>query len=836
MECNKEEALRAKEIAEKKFEVQDFAGARKYILKAQQLFPALENISQMVAVCDVHCVAQAKLNGYDMDWYGILQLEATSDDSSIKKQYRKLALLLHPDKNKFCGAEAAFKLIGEAMAVLSDQTKRALHDIRRKAMNSTNGHFYGMPQHTKPTAKQSQPNTGLTFWTVCPSCAMKYQYMRTVEDKYLLCQNCQRPFIAKEIFFTPGSGVNTAGAANASYAWNASSIPQQQDFCKQGANFMGAGTIPSDGIAHENWNNHQQKSASNTAFQGGIHGPEGAAKKEAEYKQQLHEKAKEAEAARRKMKEEEKEKRKREKEAERKARAEERSQEALRKIQIQRKAKAERVAGNEKPKKRLRKLRDNSSSDSDDDVDIALEDNLSDVQRAPNGEGGNYYPRRSSRSKRNVTYRVDGSDDEDFVNFPPSKRSRETEEATDETVKAHAACSGDNTAEKDKLPTEANKGEKRSVSPKDMGQRSIDMKEKIIKKSPTAKISSDSQNSKDVKDVRETGAELKNKEKSKKGKQEAAQPVVSKGTDKKVKQEVAQPVVSKGTDKKVKQEAAQPVVSKGTDRKGSEKVSTSEDDKGSSPKSPSLSSPEPETFDVPDPDFHDFDKDRTENDIASGQIWAVYDNIDGMPRFYLRINKVISREPLKCQISWLESCPANDEQEEWEDENLPVACGLFRRAKVDTIEGVNTFSHIVKWEKAKQKGNGNLNIFPGKDDVWAIYKDWHIGWKYPEDGDLKFEYEMVEILSNFSEESGLEVAFLTKVDGFKVIFKRQVQHGAERIMHIPPNKILMLSHQVPAYRMTGDEADGVPKDSWELDPASMPPELIRAEATKSNAR
>jgi preprotein translocase subunit Sec63 len=101
MECNKEEALRAKEIAEKKFEVQDFAGARKYILKAQQLFPALENISQMVAVCDVHCVAQAKLNGYDMDWYGILQLEATSDDSSIKKQYRKLALLLHPDKNKF---------------------------------------------------------------------------------------------------------------------------------------------------------------------------------------------------------------------------------------------------------------------------------------------------------------------------------------------------------------------------------------------------------------------------------------------------------------------------------------------------------------------------------------------------------------------------------------------------------------------------------------------------------------------------------------------------------------------------------------------------------------
>jgi curved DNA-binding protein CbpA len=29
----------------------------------------------------------------------------------IKKQYRKFALQLHPDKNKFSGAEAAFKLI-----------------------------------------------------------------------------------------------------------------------------------------------------------------------------------------------------------------------------------------------------------------------------------------------------------------------------------------------------------------------------------------------------------------------------------------------------------------------------------------------------------------------------------------------------------------------------------------------------------------------------------------------------------------------------------------------------------------------------------------------------
>ncbi|KAH9295114.1 hypothetical protein KI387_038702, partial [Taxus chinensis] len=68
MECNKEEALRAKEITEKKFEVQDFVSARKLIVKAQQLYPALDNVPQMLAVCDVHSVAQAKLNGCDADW------------------------------------------------------------------------------------------------------------------------------------------------------------------------------------------------------------------------------------------------------------------------------------------------------------------------------------------------------------------------------------------------------------------------------------------------------------------------------------------------------------------------------------------------------------------------------------------------------------------------------------------------------------------------------------------------------------------------------------------------------------------------------------------------
>ena len=101
MDCNKEEALRAKVISEKKMQSGDFIGARRIAQRAQQLFPDLENISQLLTVCDVHCSAQNKIYGTEMDWYGILKVEQAADDAIIKKQYRKLAPLLHPDENKF---------------------------------------------------------------------------------------------------------------------------------------------------------------------------------------------------------------------------------------------------------------------------------------------------------------------------------------------------------------------------------------------------------------------------------------------------------------------------------------------------------------------------------------------------------------------------------------------------------------------------------------------------------------------------------------------------------------------------------------------------------------
>ncbi|CAN7046397.1 unnamed protein product, partial [Brassica rapa subsp. trilocularis] len=52
-----------------------------------------------------------KRGGGESDWYGILNVDPLADYVTVKKQYKKLALLLHPDNNKFNGAKEAFNLV-----------------------------------------------------------------------------------------------------------------------------------------------------------------------------------------------------------------------------------------------------------------------------------------------------------------------------------------------------------------------------------------------------------------------------------------------------------------------------------------------------------------------------------------------------------------------------------------------------------------------------------------------------------------------------------------------------------------------------------------------------
>jgi curved DNA-binding protein len=64
-----------------------------------------------------------------VDYYKVLGVERGASADEIKKSYRKLALKYHPDRNKEKDAEAKFKEISEAYAVLSDDEKRRQYDV-----------------------------------------------------------------------------------------------------------------------------------------------------------------------------------------------------------------------------------------------------------------------------------------------------------------------------------------------------------------------------------------------------------------------------------------------------------------------------------------------------------------------------------------------------------------------------------------------------------------------------------------------------------------------------------------------------------------------------------
>ncbi|KAK7292325.1 hypothetical protein RIF29_08103 [Crotalaria pallida] len=634
MDCNKEEAFRAKGIAEKRLESRDFMGARKFALKAQQLYPDVENIAQLLIVCEVHCSALQKLFNDEMDWYGILQVEQTANDTTIKKQYRKFALQLHPDKNKFVGAEAAFKLIGEAQRVLLDREKRSIHDMRRrgpsfnkaatsrpnqqKATNvrpnfkNSNPQKQQQQQQKQQQQKQQQQQSrqpaqqGVngarpTFWTVCPFCSVRYQYYREILNKSLRCQHCTRPFVAYDV-----------GMQGTSPAPNSSKQASGQQ----------KGGVGSQGDLHADKSNAEP----------------------CEKKSPID------------------------------------------------------VSGKPNGKRKKRVVESSGSSDSVGSTD-SEDDMVAGEDGCPGGQNHSTtrdeLTRRSTRQKRDVSYKESASEyDDDFPR--PSKRVKE---------------SG--------APWEAAKTNDQHV----------------------------------------LAADLKN--------------------------------VKENAKQKQTSEHYFP-------------YSTAEANHING-------------FVYPDAEFSDFDKDRKKEQFAVGQVWAMYDTADGMPRFYALILKVLS-PGFKLQIAWFEPRPDDKDEMNWANEGLPVACGKFKLDSTDITDDHMSFSHQVLFENI---GRNAFKVYPRKGETWALFKNWDIKWYADVESHQQYEFEFVEILSDYVEGEGVFVAYLTKLKGFVSLFSRVVKEDV-RSFQIPPAELFRFSHRIPSFKMTGREGVGVPVGSYELDPASFP--------------
>ncbi|KAJ5747142.1 uncharacterized protein N7511_008838 [Penicillium nucicola] len=102
------------------------------------------------------------------DYYSDLGLQPSCEAEDVKKQFRKLALKFHPDRNPGREAEfnAKFQAIQAANEILSDPQQRLKYDTDR--LRAGYGKFYGPPPTKANTQRKTQPSAW-TRQTATPS-------------------------------------------------------------------------------------------------------------------------------------------------------------------------------------------------------------------------------------------------------------------------------------------------------------------------------------------------------------------------------------------------------------------------------------------------------------------------------------------------------------------------------------------------------------------------------------------------------------------------------------------------------------------------------------------
>ncbi|KAL2540238.1 DNAJ heat shock N-terminal domain-containing protein [Abeliophyllum distichum] len=697
MECNRDEALRAKTIAEGKLEKKDFAGAKKLALKAHTLYPGLEGISQMLTTLDVYIAAENKISG-EVDWYGVLGVNPSADDETIRKQYRKLALTLHPDKNKSVGADGAFKLLSEAWSLLSDKAKRLAYNQRRgsrgfhqkvqmhaggpSAQSRANGYHNTGSRSTSVTKTQNNrarvPPTSVptpsyqrtdTFWTICHRCKMHYEYLKIYLNHTLLCPNCHEAFMASETA-PPFNFSKSSNTVSRHGHQNLNNHASARNLVEPGRN---AAAAQKSGPGHAGPNlygyrSYQQDPHSGTA---GVGNTDPSAKA-ANVVQQSQEKMKRA------------------------------------------------------------------------------------------------YPEPPARWEGEIKKR---KIDEYFgantaYNMAMGSGGFGTVGASGSRIYGFSGANSKPNSTRDLTP--------------------LEIRNMLMEKSRKEILQK-------LKEWRLETAD-KVKEKAKEGKRNKHRSTG--GHDQNGNGGLSAPMVADQANKCPVGHSADTA------------------DKGDTVAA---------SMNVPDSDFHDFDQDRAESSFGDNEVWAGYDDDDGMPRFYALISKVISRNPFKVKISWLNSKTSSEFGPlDWVGSGFYKTCGEFRVGRYEICKSINSFSQKVNWSKGPR---GTIQILPTKGDVWALYRNWAPDWNGQTPDEVIHKYDMVMVLDDYNEEQGVSVAPLVKVIGLKTVFRPNLD--PQKVKRIPKEEMFQFSHRVPNHLLRGDEAENAPKGCLELDPAATPLELLQ---------
>ncbi|KAJ4761042.1 DNAJ heat shock N-terminal domain-containing protein [Rhynchospora pubera] len=863
MGCNKEEAIRAMQIAEKRLLKQDYAGAKVMALKAKKLFP-LDNLSQFLAVCEVHCSAQLVDNGL-CDWYRIIQVEPLSDEVMIRKQYHKLALLLHPDKNKIPGAEAAFKLVVEANNILSDQTQRMAYDLKRKHLSSSMGQQQSTETNSAQNSSsnfnrknrstpQQQPephqHPGFTFWTECPRCMTRHQYYCNMFSHIVCCTRCFNNFMAfplphlNSVHMDGGRNQPQQSEPHQGYTFWAKCprcITWRQFYHNLLSHIVCCTHCFISHIAYppphldpghmDRGSNHPQQST-------GIQQPQ---RSDFDQRRGNGEGAGETHAVR--------------------------TSTPLRRSPCDMPDvmyNGTEPGYSSPPKKarvEVKGVRDGNSSANAANTNTSASTHVE-------GE-----VKEQDREKEQVEsnglleeINIDFKSSESDKGATSKKASVEVKEVPDGNGSANAVSTNtsasflverevkykDKVKEKEQMEPSVLLKENNTAS-KPSG--SAEEKGKIYRKARVdvngVRDSDNSTNATNTNTSASTHVEgvVKEQDREREKEREQVEPsglLNENDTAFKIngstEEDSARVEVNGVPDGNRSANATNSntsasiyVEGDGKDQyreteKEREKVepSGSVEDKGAASEAGNIrtkmmrcESPQPNAdaeclYEYPDAEFFNFDMCRTCNKFQEGNIWALYSDLDTYPKYYGLICKV-EHEPFNVHINWLKACPKSVVERAWLGENLPISCGKFRvTTQNTTYDKPDYFSHMVS---ARQHVRGNYyDILPGVGEIWAVYKSWSAGWTVHDFRTCKFDIvEIRELRANSTV-----VWPLSHVPGFKSVFMpEQVDGTGSCTWEVPESEYIMFSHKIPCIRLT-EECGGNLRGFWELDPASVP--------------
>ncbi|XP_026454443.1 dnaJ homolog subfamily C member 21-like [Papaver somniferum] len=710
-----EEAVRLKTLAEEKYKESEIESALEYARQAESLNQNLDGVSELVTTYSILQEASSS----PPNWYKILQVESFSHINTIKKQYRKLALTLHPDKNPSCSAsEEAFKHVSEAFRLLSDKNRKKKFDVKLKiAMQSAAVSSNGT--HDDGAEKVNM------FETKCSSCKSVHQFeRRKFIGQSLVCPRCKKSFVAEEMRVNDGE-------------------LDVEDETR---------------VAVVDRSRRKRK-ATITDFLDRIGLTSKVPKKKVKFADEM----------------------------------------TLSQMQMKAKRKNEEgTVGTDKDlgKEKASKVKETMDIGDNAKEKMTLKEMAEKIEK---------------KKKMDAVQNAEKVNEKTMTLKDMLKKMEEEKEQKMKTAENTGKLK-EKKVKKVKEITEILGTEKAMTLKEMLG----DIEKKKEKKTKTVETTEKDtvKEGETLKEKTLTLKEMVEKLGKAKGKDKTEEPEKAKDEDRVEKKSKGK---KKGKEKKKKEKKE-----KGKEREERVVVAVSE---RSNVVAVSERSNDLEAMTVEDSDFYSFDKDRSERCFKKCQIWAAYGDNDGMPRHYGLVDEIVSLNPFKVKVSWLDLQGKGDNvSSSLEGSGCQISCGKFKVDGKTVVNSVNIFSHIVECERVARE---IYMIYPKKGSVWALYggSDRH---DLNQMNVVNGCYDIVVILTNYSEMHGLSVAYLDKVKWFKTVFERR-EIGGHAVRWIEKDNVQLFSHQIPSRKLLGTEALGLPKDCWELDPAALPQDLLVVE-------